>query len=591
MTIEDLTEIGDRIKLKVPTGIHPKITEILLQFNTMHSLFNSMGTKLITQPLRTLLASLESNSMNPVLFMKNLQNQLTWCTVISDAVKSGMDIEPYAEDSKLKDLQNIYLQQVSAGKKVTLQEVIRKAENAKQDLINHPAKSSTTKFCKDITASNIICTLSEILDDIEQYIGLIIPNGTELLKTDNFEEILQFDFSPNGIWAQKAVSSGMTNPVNLNNFISDLQSEIKRNIGIYQLFKPLLKEAHTIVSLMPILLTMLYEDKPGLEKIREDCNNILNEFSLGADLERFTISLKEKIGKKRSIEELTVNYEAIKKNFKKIKEALTHNVLSYLRQLKVRTVIDDALFKDAQEIGLDFTGLNTQFGLTEIPRDFHEIKIEMTRRFTSLINDYYAITSKRLTEENGVSYFPNLKTIDELMKEVQKTVEHNFPMIPTAINPIFGGGLCLVIEVIDNLIRYFEPLKIKNMNQILGDESGAKQFYDGLAKYYEQFGMSYQKFSEIMMVGLKLAIADQYIAVQFSLHGGDTAQHAAGYADWFQKSLKNVQRLVGMKTLSSEDAELSLNRIEAAESTMHQFLTHWTAEDIGALLKKSKITN
>ncbi len=563
MLIENINNLNDRLKVFFPEGAHSKINQMLSEMDIATSTCGSFGNMIVKRPLIELVLRLESNDINPNNFLRSIQRHLAWSNLFSDGIKNGIQIDPNLDEVALRTIRKAYLREFGAGKQSNLKKVLEVAAQWED------FKTKEPKF-KDITTTNIIITLSEIISDSENYIENYLPGSYEKLMTGKFNEI-----------------NALISESNVDN--EQVRMNIKRKLEISKIFRPLLKQSHTFVSIMPILLTMLYGEQKGLNKIRKDCNNILNEFTMGAELQRIAISLKEKIFKDREIEEIKINTNNIQKIFSKFYKDLNINVLSYLRRMKIQTIIDNSILIEAKEMGLDFTGLNSTFGNKRAPEYYNDIKLEVNRRFSNSIMNYLQIMKKRISEEIavGIDLVPNLQMLNHFIFEIRNMIEQSYLLIPTHVAPLYSGGLFIINENLEEVNQLVSPLKNKPLIQILNDETEKHEFYTRIDSLYRKLVKNYRLFKEFLTLGIKLALADQNMIIEFAKVGGDKSAHFEGYNEIFETSLKRLKRMVKMKTLSAENAITFEKKIIMARKTMKRFIFEWTAEDIKKTLEQA----
>ncbi|MCP4761740.1 MAG: hypothetical protein GY870_08160, partial [archaeon] len=383
LVISEIDDFRENVKNKLPQGVHRTIDGIFDQMKHSEEICGPISEILIITPLSEIVSQLNTGEIKPVRAMKNLTQLLPWIKLFSDGIMNGIEIDPSLDEQSIKKMKKAYLLEVGSGKKVTLQSVLKTA--AYSDCSFKPEPEIDFK---DITTSNIIMALSEILANIEMMIEDIIQGSTEKIKAEKYDSVDIASISREGKWALQEIQEGRATHSTIPNIIFIKKKEINRALEIYRLFKPILKTAHIVVSSMPIFLTMLYEKPEKCNELLDDCNNIFTEFTCGAQLERLSISLKEKIGKNRSIEEIEINAAAITKNLKKIIDGLNIHILSNLRRMQIKTIISDKTFDEAKEIGIDFTGLACKFGIEHAPDYFDDIKLESTRLFSKETLDY-----------------------------------------------------------------------------------------------------------------------------------------------------------------------------------------------------------
>jgi hypothetical protein len=523
----------------------------------------SFGNMIVKRPLIELVLRLESNDINPNNFLRLIQRHRAWSNLFSDGIKNGIQIDPNLDAVALRTIRKAYLRDIGAGKRSTLKTILDDATKWEDFKKKEPG-------FKDITTTNIIITLSEIISDSENYIENYLPGSYEKLMTGKFNEI-----------------NALISESNVDN--EQVRMNIKRKLEISKILRPLLRQSHTFVSIMPILLTMLYGEQKGLEKIRKDCNNIFNEFTMGAELQRITISLKEKILKGREIEEIKINTNIIQKIFNKYYKDLNINVLSYLRRMNIQTIIEDSILIETQEMGLDFTKLNSTFGNKRAPEYFSDIKIEVNRRFSNSIMNYLQIIKNRIAEEIAVNIdmVPNLVLLNHFISEIREMIEQSYLLIPTHVAPLYSGGLFIITENIEEINQLVSPLKDISLIKILNNETEKHEFYTRIDSLYRKLVKNYRLFKEFLTLGIKLALADQNMIIEFVKVGGNKSQHFEGYNEIFETSLKRLNRMTKMKTLSIENAITFEKKINMARKTMKRFIFGWTADDIKIILDKS----
>jgi hypothetical protein len=551
------------LKVFFPEGAHSKINQILSEMDIATSTCGSFGNMIVKRPLIELVLRLESNDINPNNFLRLIQRHLVWSNLFSDGIKNGIQIDPDLDAVALRTIRKVFLRDIGAGKRSNLKKVLNEA--VKWD----DFKKKEPKF-RDISTTNIIITLSEIIYDSENFIENILPGSYEKLMTGKYDEI-----------------NALISESNLEN--EQIRIDIKRKLEISKILKPLLKQSHTFVSIMPILLTMLYGEQKGLDKIRKDCNNILNEFTMGAELQRIAISLKEKIFKDREIEEIKINTNIIQKIFSKFYKDLNINVLSYLRRMKIQTIIEDSILIESQEMGLDFTRLNSTFGIKRAPEYFNDIKIEINRRFSNSIMNYLQIIKNRIAEEIAVNIdmVPNLVLLNHFISEIREMIEQSYLLIPTHVAPLYSGGLFIITENIEEINQLVSPLKDLPLVKILNNETKKHEFYTRIDSLYRKLVKNYRFFKEFLTLGIKLALADQNMIIEFTKVGGNKNQHFDGYNELFEMSLKRLKRMVKMKTLSAENANTFEKKIIMARKTMKRFIFEWTAVYIKKTLEQA----
>lgn len=579
MMNETIRDLISSIVQQMPKNVNSKLNEMAELFENLDKMLDAQPSQLIIKlPLVKIQQRLLNKDLNPVQAMKSLVQLEEWIKMIYDGVRQGLKIPSCISEEDLKKLQNLYYQQKGCGKVVKLGELLQMFNSC---VSIHEEKTNT----HDITSSNVIIVLTDIVKDAEEFILDIFPDIREDLEQGIYSKCNISDLNINSLWAKRQIEQGMFNSITITQAIVDYKSKLEQSIQNHKLFKPLLNEAHIIINVFPIIMTMLFEDVNGIEKLRNDCNNILTEFSYGAQLERLTISLKEKIIKKRDISELQINADAIKKEFQKIKDALNHEILSYLRRMKLQTIIDDRLFNDAINIGIDLTGLNSKFGIKKAPQIFNDVKLETGKKFSIQIQEFIRAYEKRVSEEieNGIA--PNLHTLFNLIYEMKKTIERDFQLIPTHIGPVFGGLLQQVNEIIEQISLFFEPLKYNSLILLLNDPQKKNDFYSVLNKYYISLEDSYKIYKEFIEIGIALAGADQNLAIKFSSLRISEQDHNKSYMDLFENSLNTIKQMKAMNTLTEEEATIARSKVEKANKLMQKFVNKYRFEDLQRIIK------
>lgn len=576
----DFNEMANRVKKYLPLNVHKKIDELFKNLEECSNRTKNHHEDLIDKPLLEIVNNLEDGSLKPIPMMRKLQTLDQWASAINQCLNNGYDEENFKDPNLIKKIWFSFLSESSAGHKVKMEELVKNA-SCELDLREEP------KF-RDITSSNLIVELSELVTSVEESFEKEIPNSSVLLKEGKYHEIDFSIFTVNSDYANKLIETGVTTKINLRNFILDKKEELLRGLELYKIFSPILKEFHVLISLMPVILTMLYEDKDGLEKIREDCNNIFMELSIGADLERITLSLREKLGKKREIEDIRVNAEAIEKLLKKIKDALNFNIFSNLRRLKIQTIIEDELFNNAAEIGLSLTGLNTTFGIREAPKEYKDMILESTRFFSESMVNIKKLIAPRLPEEIGIAEKPNLTSLNKFLLSNESEIEKYYMMIPSHIGPIYSGSVLFCAETINSLANKLIILKEKVLKQIFINEDHQKAFYSIIKTGIQELEKNFLNFKEYFSFGLKLTNVDQGIALAFSENGDNEQYYKTQYELIFEDSIRNIKRMLAMKTLNQDDANSLMVKITAIKKTIIEFTAKHNLEDIRRILGKGR---
>lgn len=580
MTTEEIADLGDRLKKKLPKGVRPKIDEVLKTFDeTTLVLSSELVDPIARIPLMSLVNRLESKDLKPVQAMKQLIRQQEWCKLFINAVKEGIDVNGKITPDAIGKLESVYRKEKASGRQVKFSHLLDGIEH-----FNTTEVKSEPDF-NDITASNIIITLMNIVNDSKAEILQTLPEAAPFLDAKDYDKIAVSEIAIGSDWAEKQIRMGRAKRVNVRSYVLRKRKDVKRAIELLKMFQPLLEEAHILVSLMPVLLTMMYGENGNLDKIREDCNNIFNEFSMGAQLERLTISLNEKIGKNRDLEEIEINRAGIEKNLQKIKDALSYQVISYLRRNQVKTIIEDGLFEDAKQIGIDLTGLRTKFGVERAPEEYNDIKMDIIPEFARIVHRYVKTIGNRVSQELGVDYDPNLHTLDTLISTIKKRIESYYSMIPTHISPIFAGVIRNIIVVMEKIIEFIKPLKSSSLILILNNSSKKAEFYGQLKGLYDELEAKYEIYQDFVDIGIKVATADQKIAITICSNDLSPSDHTVAYSELFQKSISKITSMRGMKTLSKEGAEIFQKKITAAQNDMKAFTARYTWDMFNEIVK------
>lgn len=582
-------DIAIRLKNKLPNGVHDKIECILNEIEEDDKICGELSDLIIRKPIINIISRLENNEVKSIQVMKFLQNQLSWSHLFAEGIKDGLDCSQYMSEELLDKIWSTYLHETSMGKQVKLKDLLLITKFNNKGLNDTDEKKPEYH---DITTSNVIFMLSEIIEDIESKFMEILPNYFMFLKNGEYNKIDLSVFGFDGGVADEYSEFdeySRTSQPSPTNTINSKKQNIIRYIELHKMFKPLLKAAHTFVSIIPVVQMMLFDEKDGIDKIRDDCNRIINEFSFGANLERIAISLKHKYVNNHEISELKINADSIKKIFQKLINDLNIGVLTQLRRLRISTIIEDGLFQDAKEIGIDFTSLNSQFGNTTVPPKYNDIKFEATRVFSLAVSEFSKITKNRITEENTTKYNPNLRMLNELINEVKNTIEGNSMVIPIHISPIFGGTIKLMTDQINYLNSILNPLRDISLQLYLRDESFRDEFYSRLGESYQNIMNAYYTYCDFISLGMKLVDADKNLAVKFcEMAGtGDKTQFEQKYSDLIDKSIKNLNRMRQMKTLSIEDAKKIQEKIEIAKENIEAFTQSWDPQAVSDILSEA----
>lgn len=571
------SDLADIFRSNLPEGVHRKVDETLVTLEETYELSGDKGIYLILQPLEKLVSKLDNNMLKPIPAMRKLRNLEKWAVLLKEGIqKEDISLEDITDPGVVDDLWFNFMARTSSGRTVKICDLLEKRRD--------PEKAEPSKQYKDITSANLIVALGEILDDIENTFEEDMPGSRDLLLTGKYDEIDPSVYDVGSDWANRQIESGKTTRINIRNLILEKREDFKRSLELYKIFKPIYREVHTIITLMPILLTMMTENKPTMEGIRKDCNNIFMELSIGHQLERITLSLKEKVGKKRDVEDLLINAQAIEKTLKQIEDALNFRVFSSLRRLNVKTIIEEEIFEDAKKIGLDLTGLNSKFGIMRAPKEYKDRIMETTQQFSYSVIEYRKLIAPRLPEEFVNDVKTNLRTITKYIQDIEIEIGKYYMMIPPHIGPIYSSTVRRCTTDLDKITEFLAPLKKKILRQVITDDESKAVFYAQLDSLKTNLEASYSDFKQFFELGLILASVDQQLAVNFCKKATDEDLYAEAYDQLIQDSKKSVKRMLAMKTLSKDLARQIMKKIDIASQKLKSFTEEWSLQKIRDVL-------
>ncbi|MHA1341061.1 MAG: hypothetical protein ACTSRZ_11795 [Promethearchaeota archaeon] len=564
----------------MPNTVHKRIDEFFEIFSRVYEIYQKdphLQQMVLGNFIEELINKMENGVLKPIRAVRKIQNLVDWANILVEGAEKDIYIDSSVTEDDMNKMWFAFMSERGAGKHVTLREILK--------IYQKPIEKRSEVEYRDITTSNLIVGLSEILTDIEDLFEREIKGSSEYLRNNDFDKIDMSMIKADSNWARKKIESGQATLITIRNLVLELKEELKRGLEIYKLLHPIYKEMYTIISLMPHLLTMLYEDRENISKIRQDCNNIFAELSMGADLERVASNLKEKIIKKRDVEDIRVNVIAIKKLLNKIKDALNFMVFSNLRRLKIKTVIDEQLVKDAEEIGLQLEGLTVKYGHVDVPSEYREYIIHAVRKFSDQLFEYKKIVQIRLAEEIGIKYKPSLNDLNRLIEEVQQKIERYYLIVPNHIGPLFASALKEITNIINNLNQFLKPLKDNLLKQIIDSETKKAEFYSKIKEYYDLITEKCMIFKDFVDLGLQLTSTDGRMALEFVQNVLNKEYYDSEFENIFQNSIREVKRLLAMNSITLEIANSIIKRIEETKQFLQKFIKKYDFEQFKELFQ------
>ena len=76
MSIENINHLNDRLKVLLPEGDHNAISQILSDLDIAATICDSFGNMIVKRPLIELVLRLESNDINPMYFLRSIQQSI-----------------------------------------------------------------------------------------------------------------------------------------------------------------------------------------------------------------------------------------------------------------------------------------------------------------------------------------------------------------------------------------------------------------------------------------------------------------------------------------------------------------------------------
>jgi len=570
----NLDNYKEQLKKYFPEAVHKRIDEFFETFFEIQKIYKDNFHLVLGYFIEELISNLENGSIKSMNTIRKIQNLIDWSKFLIEGASKEIYLDPSISQFQIKKIWLIFMSEISAGKKPNLREILKIIDKPEEQY-----QKKTDIVFRDITTSNLVVTISEILFQIEELFEKEIKGSSEHLINGEFEKIDLSTIQLDSDWAKRKIELGV------RNLVLETKKELQRGLELYRLLHPIYKEMHVIISLMPHLLTMIYEEREGIEKIRENCNNIFNEFSIGADFERIACNLKEKVMKKREIEDIEVNVVAIKKFLKKIKDALNFEIFSNLRRLKIKAIIDEDLFNQATKIGLQLDGLTVEYGHVEVPSEFREFIIHSIRNFSDTLYEYKKLIQNRLDEEINIKIKPNLNELNNFIDQIQLTAERYSVLVPNHIAPIFASILNKFGQIFEVLNNHLQPLKDKLLHQVINSVDKKEQFYSKIKNIYDILAQNLTIFNDFINLGIKLTNTDGRMALEFVKNVLDQEYYNSNYEIIFQNSIKEVKRLLSMNTLSTENASEIIKKINESKETLNNFKKKYNFEQIKSILE------
>lgn len=548
--------IKERIRKEIQPRDYNKIIQIIRTIERSDILSRPLSKRIVRTPLIKLVQELGSaRRINSSNFTHNLRMHSDWCSLFATGIREGVKIESFLKEVDLKKLKSVYLREKGSGKKLTLQmlmDIVLRPDSQKDLNVNY----------LDITVPHVIVSLGEIIYELEEKIENLKKGAGGLLKEEKYEDLTQL-FEDDGD--------------------EELKNEITRSIKIHEIFYPLLKFAGTFISVTPIF-QMLFDTKiPEIVEIETECKKIFDEFYTGAELERHAISIKLKVKKKWEIEEIELGGNNISRIFKKLITALNVHVISYLRKLKIQTVIDPMILKQAEELGIDFKGLYSIFGVFQAPKYFYDIKLEVHRKFSNAVWKFKRETKMLVLAEKQPEFELNLENLDDFITKIRKNIEQMYFLIPIHVIPMYSGSLIFIIDIIEDINRYISQVK-KPLSQMLDNVDKRNEFYDKIGEFYQNLNRNFERLSDYVSISRCLTRADQGLMLEF-VEIGITGTE--GYNNIFTNSIKRLEKMLVMKSLSEKNANLFNRNIILAHIELQKFIIKWNPVDIKKVLTKS----
>ncbi|MHA1820319.1 MAG: hypothetical protein ACTSU2_15390 [Promethearchaeota archaeon] len=607
MSEVDFLEIKNKIIENFPSKVRGNVENVLDRIEKSFEECKECNSQLIISPLMDIVRRFENGGLNPVRGLRVLEDHLKWVEVMADILKNKLykNYSLELNDQVLMTLKTVYNQELWRGIRITPAGLVEKTykelnnkENKKGNNVNNGEgtelneedSSNGAGEINDITESSIVQLVSELIAEVQDRILEVFPDDYPNLMDEKFNVIEKKikSLSNDCEWAQKQIESGKANRVTIRNLLYEKKKQLIRDIELFKIFYPIYKKVTTFVELMPVFLLMLSEDVEGVEKIKEKCIGIFNEFSMGAAIDRITLSLKEKLNKSRDVEEIKINANGINKILNNLANALNMDVISSLRQMKIKTIINDDMIQRALDIGINLKGLDQRFGIASAPPSYNEIKIEAHKHFSAIISRIIKILNRRAKEEkDDLMITPNLRMLHKFILKIRDTIEDNFYIMPIHVAPLYAGLMLYLSKDLEKLLELLIPLEKEVLFKFLGDKEKTIEFYNKINEIFMDIGETYAEFRDIADLVLKLGRTDQKAALELIKQIGNEELHKNGYNSIIKNSKNNLRRLKLMNTLSEEDARKTEKELDELAINLKEFSRKWSAIELKRLVDEA----
>jgi len=541
-----------------------------------------------------LVKEIQNNNINQIQILKKFKEFEDWVDVFyKDKEKlNKINLPIKIDDSfKTKIFQN-YKKLKSAGKIVSIEDIISIEEDLNNSSKNFYKKiefpQENNNSCKiekkekvhNIEVSNIGCAIRELIDNLESIIFEVFDNEIykKYLQVGEYEKFDLNLINLQSNWAKNQLNSGKATKTSIRDELINKKEEINWALKVHQTLKPLLDESLFIISLIPILMTMICEnsENENFKKLKEDLEKIFSEFSIGPKLERLSFNLKEKFIKRKNIEEFILIRNEIQKELKNIENNINFQIVSNLRRLKMQTIIDDELFNKALNYGIDLSGLRAKFGVVKVPVHFKDLKISAFRLIIEKLSELKNILNIRVKEEINNLFHPNLKDLLSLIENIHYKIEDDNLKISDHIIPIFIIGVQKINQVIDSIFNWINILQKNTLNYFINKIESKEIFYNKLCNYYENLQYNFSVYEDLINFVSLVCNADQSLSLKISTMDFTEDEYTSGFQSYFEK---DKLKLVELKNLNLID-DLELNnymmKLKNAEEVTQKFVKKYT---------------
>jgi hypothetical protein len=242
------------------------------------------------------------------------------------------------------------------------------------------------------------------------------------------------------------------------------------------------------------------------------------------------------------------------------------------------------ILKQAEELGIDFKGLYSIFGVFQPPDYFYDIKLEVHRRFSNAVWKFKRETKMLVPAEKQPEIEMNLDNLDDFITRIRKNIEQMYFLIPIHVIPMYSGSLMFIIEIIEDINRYISQVK-KPLRQMLDNVDKRNEFYEKIGEFYQNLSRNFERLSDYVSISRCLTRADQGLMLEFIEIG--ISGNTDGYNGIFNNSIKRLEKMVAMKSLDEKNANLFNRNIIIAHIELQKFILNWNPADIKNVLTKA----